>query len=91
MFRSRTCEFWFLLFLFVIGATLVTSPVVLADERDNDVVADTGEPTDPECTLQVFEDHEIDVRDHGLSITAPADEADSDSWFESLLQLLRSL
>lgn len=49
-----------------------------------------GEPTDPEKML-LLGYHSDDLAEIGVSLTPPADDADNDSWYEALLNLLRAL
>lgn len=49
-----------------------------------------GEPTDPE-KMVVLEVRSDDLAGHGISLSPPADEADHDSWYRALLELLRAL
>jgi hypothetical protein len=77
---------FFLLFMFVFS--LVSAPIARAEEplRPEDLIADSGEPTDPERARLVCLDAGIDLDEHGITLSA----ADP-SWFETLLNFLRSL
>ena len=50
----------------------------------------SGEPTDPDGTLLILEETETDLTVYGLA-AEPRTEAEPESWFEILLDLLRSL
>ena len=56
--------------------------------RNSDSLID-GEPTDLEGVLTVFGEAALD--DSDIDTTPPADEAEFDSWFAQLLQLLREV
>jgi hypothetical protein len=56
--------------------------------RNTNSLAD-GEPTDLEGVLSAFGEATLD--DHDIDTTPPAEEADYDSWFEQLLQILREM
>ena len=55
MHRSRTFRLTVLLVVVAFCSTFVATPVAWADDRTEDVVADNGEPTDPERALGLEE------------------------------------
>ena len=48
-----------------------------------------GEPTDPDGAYLLAQSVDVDPTEYGLSATVPQEEAQAQSWFEALLDLLR--
>jgi hypothetical protein len=72
-----------LFFLFVIVFAL--SVPLGAYGAEQEFTAE-GDPTDPELTLSIALEYEVDVESHGIDLTAEVD-----SWLQRLVELLRSL
>ena len=79
MHRSRTFRLAVLLFVVALGSSFLAAPVAWADDRSDDVVADNGEPTDPDRPYGVV-----------ARIVGGRDKSKGTS-FRSLLSFLRSL
>ena len=71
-------------------ATAAVAPTAQAQDpyRDSSTAMD-GEPTDLEGVLAAMGQASLD--DDDVDTTPPAEEAEFDSWFEQLLQLLREM
>lgn len=52
---------------------------------------DYGEPTDPDGAYLLAQSVDVDPTEYGLNATVPQQEAEAQSWFEALLNLLRNL
>jgi len=50
-----------------------------------------GEPTDPDGVLPSVEQAGVDLADYGLETQAPTNETEAQTWFERVVELLRSL
>jgi hypothetical protein len=87
MDRIDTFKSWpRLLLVLFLGFALLVAPAAAEDGLMNE-----GEPTDPEGALVVLGALDIDLDDHGIAPQPDAGEKEYDSWYEALLNLLRSL
>ena len=50
-----------------------------------------GEPTDPDGVLPTIEESGLNLADYGLATQAPEDATEAQTWFDRLVELLRSL
>jgi hypothetical protein len=50
-----------------------------------------GEPTDPDAAFQVLDENDVDLDAYGLGATPPETESEALTWFEALVNLLRTL
>jgi len=88
MHRTRTR----ILIVLVLGLLAVVAVAPTAQAQDpyrNTNSPIDGEPTDLEGVLAAMGQAEFDGDD--VDTTPPAEEAEFDSWFEQLLQLLREM
>lgn len=49
-----------------------------------------GEPSDPDGAYLPLQEAHVDLSDYGLNAMPPQGEAEATSWFEALLNLLRT-
>lgn len=75
----------------VFGMLLVVPASAQIYGRNGGPVSVDGEPTDPDSAYPVFPSADVDVSSYGLSSTAPQDQAQAQSWFDALLDILRNL
>ena len=71
----------------------MTAPTASAQLwRSHDLVTlEDGEPTDPDGALAVLGEAEVDLEDYGLASTQPSEEAEADSWWDAILNILMEL
>ena len=91
MDRTGLMKTTLLILLLVAAMTLFGAPATQAQNRTcDDVVVNTsnGEPTDPEEAVALLEGASFDT---DFDTQVPTDEAEAESWFAALIDLLRQL
>jgi hypothetical protein len=75
----------------VFGMLLVVPASAQIYGRNGGPLTVDGEPTDPERAYPTFPSADVDVSSYGLSSATPQEQAQAQSWFDALLDILRNL
>lgn len=86
MHRTESTPLAKLVLALFVGFLLAASPAVSEEMQIYE-----GEPTDPEGSLVLFEMSDEELANHGLSTPPAEDDAGFASWYQALLEVLRSL
>ncbi|GJM43901.1 MAG: hypothetical protein DHS20C21_07430 [Gemmatimonadota bacterium] len=79
------------LFAIVVLLTFAAPPASAQFWRSHELTTLDGEPTDPDGALAVLNEAALDLEGYGLAPAEPTSQAESDSWWDAILNLLFSL